>query len=320
MSRPSHHIPVIDLSAESDEVLAQRLDAACRDRGFFVVTGHGVRSELLADLEAVARAFFALDPEVKSEIAMDDGGKAWRGWFALGSELTAGRPDHKEGIYFGSELPADDPRPLHGPNLFPSHPAEMRDVVLEYIEAVAALGRRIVALLDRGLGLDGGLVSLVDDPTVLFRIFAYPPAVADGVEGWGVAEHSDYGLITLLLQDHIGGLQVASDDGWIDVEPIAGSFVCNIGDMLERATGGTYRSTPHRVRNVSSQLRLSFPLFFDPGWSVRVTRLIASEGAGRRRWDREDPLLFEGTYGEYLMSRVRRVFPQLGEAYLDERL
>ncbi len=144
MSRPSHHIPVIDLSAESDEVLAQRLDAACRDRGFFVVTGHGVRSELIADLEAVARAFFALDPEVKSEIAMDDGGKAWRGWFALGSELTAGRPDHKEGIYFGSELPADDPRPLHGPNLFPSHPAEMRDVVLEYIEAAAAGGSLVL--------------------------------------------------------------------------------------------------------------------------------------------------------------------------------
>ena len=81
---------------------------------------------------------------------------------------------------------------------------------------------------------------------------------------WGVGEHTDYGLLTILRQDDTGGLQVKSRSGWMDAPPIPGSFVCNIGDMLDRLTRGMYRSTPHRVLNMSKRSRLSFPFFFDP--------------------------------------------------------
>ena len=106
--------------------------------------------------------------------------------------------------------------------------------------------------------------------SILFRIFHYPPLPA-GVEAealWSVGEHTDYGLLTILMQDEIGGLAVKSKGGWIEAPPIEGAFVCNLGDMLDRMTGGLYRSTPHRVRNRSDRGRLSFPFFFDPGWNA----------------------------------------------------
>ena len=113
------------------------------------------------------------------------GGRAWRGWFPLRGELTSGVPDQKEGFYFGEELGADDPRvraalPLHGANLFPARPAELRDAVLEYIDAVTAVGHALLRGVSLGLGLDEAWFDrhLTAAPTVLFRIFRYPPVRA----------------------------------------------------------------------------------------------------------------------------------------------
>lgn len=305
-------VPVIDLAAPASDVAA-RIDEACRDVGFFVVTNHGVPSRLLADLDSVAREFFSLDESEKAEIAMEHGGSAWRGWFPLGGEFTSGVPDLKEGIYFGSERPASDRRPMHGPNLFPRRPAAMRAVVLEYLDAAESLARRIVGLMDRALDLGGQLSALVGDPLILFRIFAYPPHPAGDAEHWGVGEHTDYGLLTLLLQDGAGGLEVRTRSGWIGVDPLPGSFVCNIGDMLERATGGRWRSNPHRVRNPSDRLRLSFPFFFDPSFDARVRPFLEPRPSHRERWDGVDPMLFEGPYGDWVWAKVSRVFPELAE-------
>ena len=120
------------------------------------------------------------------------------------------------------------------------------------------------------LGLDEDWFdrNLTADPLVLFRIFHYP-ALANGDERWSVGEHTDYGLITILAQDDAGGLAVRSPKGWIDVPPIPNAFVVNLGDMLERMTGGRYKSTPHRVHNTTRD-RLSFPLFLDPAWDAEV--------------------------------------------------
>ena len=119
-----------------------------------------------------------------------------------------------------------------------------------------------------GLGEDWFPRHLTAEPTVLFRIFHYPP-VAEGEPGWGVAEHTDYGLLTLLAQDHHGGLEVRTPQGWVDVPPVPGALVANIGDMLDRMTGGRYRSTPHRVRPSQGEGRLSLPYFYDPGLGRR---------------------------------------------------
>jgi isopenicillin N synthase-like dioxygenase len=251
-------------------------------------------------------------------------GLAWRGWFPVGGELTSGRPDRKEGIYFGAEHAADHPgvvagRPLHGANLFPERPAALRDLVLRYVDALTGLGQLVLEALAVGLGLPRGWFRdhLTRDPVVLFRIFHYPPAPPTA-DDWGVGEHTDYGLLTLLGQDGNPGLQVRTPDGrWVDVPADPDTFVCNIGDMLERLTGGRYRSTPHRVRNTSGAERLSYPFFLDPSWDAVVDRLpivdrpADEDATAAQRWDHASVHGFSGTYGDYLLQKVSKVFPDL---------
>lgn len=328
-------VPVIDLTslhasgpgrAGAAHDVARQIDAACREVGFFSIVGHGVDAALIERLDALAREFFGWPDEAKAEIAMAHAGRAWRGWFPLGGELTSGVPDQKEGVYFGAELPAQDPRvraaiPLHGPNLFPAALPELRSTVLTYLDEMTRVGQVVLSGIALGLGLERTWFTdhLTGDPTILFRIFHYPPRPADA--GWGVAEHTDYGLLTILGQDANGGLAVRGRDGWIDVDPRPGAFVCNLGDMLERLTGGRYRSTPHRVRNTSGRDRLSFPFFLDPSWDAIVDRLPIvdrpaddaddTDADALERWDHTSVHGYVGTYGDYLLGKVGQVFPAL---------
>ena len=320
----SSTIPIIDIgplidSREDRYTVADEIGRACRECGFFYITGHGVDEELQQRLEQLSRKFFAQDVETKMEIRMSRGGRAWRGYFPVGGELTSGQPDLKEGVYFGAELGEDHPMtrdgvPMHGPNLFPSNIPGFRETVLEYMAAMSGLGHTLMRGVAMSLGLDESYFAgrYTGDPLILFRIFNYP-AQSD-TTGWGVGEHTDYGLLTVLKQDEAGGLQVKSQSRWIEAHPIPGSFICNIGDMLDRLTGGLYRSTPHRARNVSGRDRLSFPFFFDPNFNAEVeplpldtTRLDDRD----ERWDKASVHEFRGTYGDYLLGKVSKVFPQL---------
>jgi isopenicillin N synthase-like dioxygenase len=320
------NIPLIDvgeLAAGSRDRLAaaERLGQACRESGFFYAIGHGVDEALQSRLRDLSREFFAQDLETKMRIRMALGGRAWRGYFRVGDELTSGRPDQKEGVYFGEELAADDPRvlagtPLHGPNLFPDAPEGFGETVMQYMSALTGLGHRLMAGLALSLGLEESYFADrgTAEPLTLFRIFNYP-APADPTL-WGVGEHTDYGMLTILLQDDAGGLEVKSRSRWIPAPPVPGSFVCNIGDMLDRMTGGLFRSTPHRVRNPATRDRLSFPFFFDPNFFARVRpidRLAVDLSRDDRdeRWDRASVHSFEGTYGDYLLGKVGKVFPEL---------
>jgi isopenicillin N synthase-like dioxygenase len=324
-------LPVIDMSpllgrdtAARAEV-AREIAQACRDTGFFYVTGHGIAPELLCDVEGLGRAFFSLPEDQKLQIAMAKGGRAWRGYFPVGGELTSGRPDIKEGVYFGSELPPSDPRvkdglPLHGTNLFPAQIPALREAVLGYLAAAAKTSHALMEGIALSLGLDAQYFrkQYTSDPTILFRIFHYPNATYDD-ESWGVGEHTDYGLLTLLAQDGIGGLQVRTPHGWMDAPPISGTLICNIGDMLDRLTGGAYKSTPHRARNISGRSRISFPFFFDPGFEAEIVPLpscavIADDSD--TRWDRANVHAFSGTYGQYLLSKVSKVFPELSRTVI----
>lgn len=323
-------VPVIDVGAlvrreAGERDVASAIDAACRTSGFFYVVNHGVDSGLQARLPTLAADFFARPEDEKMRMAMAHGGRAWRGYFPVGAELTSGKPDMKEGIYFGAEL--DDAHeevrrgtPLHGPNLFPQDLPELRAVVLAYVAAMTELGHAILRGFALGLGLppDYFFETCTADPLTLFRIFHYPSTAAatTAEESWGVGEHTDYGLLTILAQDDVGGLQVRSGSQWIDAPPVAGSFVCNLGDMLEKMTGGHYRSTPHRVRNQSGRARYSMPFFFDPGFRAEVKavkRVSQADDAGapEERWDGANVHAFEGTYGDYLLAKVAKVFPEL---------
>ncbi len=290
------------------------------------MTGHGINPALSTRLMTLAREFFALPIEQKLAIAMARGGRAWRGYFPVDGELTSGRPDRKEGIYFGTELSPDDARvragvPLHGMNLFPAIPG-FRDALLSYMDEVTAVGQLILGGIAVGLGLrrDYFLERYTRDPTVLFRIFNYPPATVGATENeLGVGEHTDYGLLTLLRQDDVGGLEIWHQDRWLPAPPVPDSFVCNVGDMLERLTAGRYVSALHRARNVSAQDRVSMPLFLDPSFDAVLTPInaltpdptAASRRRHGRRWDGTDLATVSGSYGDYLLGKVSKVFPQL---------
>ncbi len=327
-------LPVIDVGllvtrAGDRARAAAEMARACRDSGFFYIVGHGVDEGLQRRLEESSRRFFAQDLQAKMAIAMARGGRAWRGYFPVGAELTSGRADVKEGIYFGAELPADHPHvkdgtPLHGANLFPSDMPELRTAVLAYMDAMTELGHRLMEGIALSLGLDASYFAdrYTREPLTLFRIFNYPgDPIADDEPRWGVGEHTDYGLLTILKQDDTGGLQVKSGGGWRAAPPIPGAFLCNIGDMLDRMTAGQYRSTPHRVQNVTRRDRLSFPFFFDPNFDARIKPIVTAgstvvTGDRAERWDHASVHEFDGTYGDYILAKVSRVFPQLRRTVL----
>ena len=324
-------LPLIDVGAlvAPDSTPAERaavaraLDAAARRFGFFYARGHCVEAALIERLVSCAWQFFGQDEAEKLRIPMSAGGRAWRGYFPLGGELTSDRPDWKEGLYLGSELGPDHPRVvqgviLHGPNLWPAIEG-FRETVLSYLDATARLGHALMAGLALGLGLPERYFHEhgTADPLLLLRLFNYPsrPVPTESTARWGVGEHTDYGYLTILWQDDVGGLQVKTPDGWIDAPPIPGTFVCNIGDMLDRITGGRYRSLPHRVAlNTSGRDRLSIPLFFDPDFDTRIEAVPGSAAGvddSGRRWDGANLQAVEGTYGDYVTAKIGKVFPDL---------
>ena len=326
--RRTDSLPVIDVAplfgrdSGARARAAAEIGAACRDLGFFYATGHAIGEATMASLTTASRSFFALPEAEKVKIAMARGGRAWRGFFPVGGELTSGKPDIKEGVYFGEELGPRDPRvtaglPLHGPNLFPDAVPELKPAVMTFMREAERSAHAIMEGIAASLGLDAQYFrrAYTAQPTMLFRVFHYPASAPD--QGWGVGEHTDYGLLTLLAQDDIGGLAVKTPHGWIEAPPIHGALVCNIGDMLDRLTSGAYRSTPHRVLNASGRSRLSFPFFFDPGFDARIVPLpdharYVRDDSGER-WDKANVHAFSGTYGDYLLGKVSKVFPALAQ-------
>jgi isopenicillin N synthase-like dioxygenase len=325
-------LPVIDVGALTRPATpaarlqaARAIDAAARGHGFFYAEGHGVDAALVQRLERLARAFFALPPAEKLHTPLAAGGRAWRGYFPLGGELTSELPDWKEGLYLGAELDPSHPRVqagtlLHGPNLWPALPG-FRETVLAYLEALTGLGHALMRGFALGLGVEADWFAShgTREPLVLLRLFNYPSrAVPPGTPArWGVGEHTGYGLLTLLWQDEVGGLQVRTRDGhdWVEAPPRPGSFVVNVGDMLDRMTGGRYCSVPHRVRlNASGTDRLSIPFFFDPDFEACIEAVPGgAEGAddSRRRWDGANLQAWQGRYGDYVSAKVGKVFPGL---------
>ena len=330
-------VPVIDIASlinnrENKKEVALALQKAATEYGFFYITNHGISQQLQQNLEDLSREFFKLDLAEKMKINMELGGKAWRGFFPVKGELTSGKPDLKEGVYFGTELSESDERvkagwPMHGANLFPENMPNFKETVNTYIEKLTELGHHLMRGLSLSLDLSENYFNehFTNNPLTLFRIFHYPSAEKkpDDANLWGVGEHTDYGVLTILKQDSVGGLQIRTQSNWIEAPFIPNTFVCNIGDMLERMTGGYYRSTPHRVKNRTTKSRLSFPFFFDPNFEAEVHAIplkqLKVNTSDYQRWDGKNIHDFQGTYGDYVLGKVSKVFPQLKKAIVKKR-
>lgn len=304
-------IPVVDLTALRDRTatraVAAAIGRACRDTGFFYVAGHGVSEALLARVRAAAEGFFALPEAEKLRVSIRSS-RHNRGYVPLESEALdpARKGDLKEGFNAGRELASDDPdlvagKLFCGPNQWPAAPPGFRDALLGYFDVMLGLCQHLHRAFATDLGLaEDHFAKLIDKPLATLRLLHYPPHPGDFVpDQYGAAPHTDYGNVTVLWQDDVGGLEVRARSGdWIAATPLPGTFVCNIGDCLMRWSNDTYVSTPHRVVNRSGRERWSIPFFLDPNGDAPVECLPTCAGPGR-------PALYPPTTGAaYLRERL----------------
>lgn len=305
-------VPVLDLepltSGGDISALAKQLDEACRNTGFFYVKNHGVPELILNAIFGATRRYFALPESVREAHVMDPVYR--RGWMKQGINQHPGfRPDLKESYEVGVDLPESDPDvqaglPLHGPNRWPEDMPWLREAAEPYFAETKALGDRMLRLIAVGLSLDEDFfLQYTKNPMVQMRLFHYPPQPPmSSEELFGVAPHTDYGMITLLAQDPIGGLELKKRDGeWIAAPYIDGTLVVNIGDLFQRWTNDRYVSNPHRVVNRTGKERYSIPMFYNLDYTAPVECLPSC-------YSDENPPRHEPiASGDYLLSRFKAV-------------
>ena len=317
-------LPIVDLSSprEGDQAsltrIAADVGAACRDVGFFYAVNHGVDAGLIAEAFAQSRRFFASPVAEKQALAIEEiGGN--RGYSGLLHEaLDPGRgPDMKEAFNVGLELAPDDPelmagKPFRARNAWPNLP-NFRETLLAYYAACAALGARLHRAFAQDLGLRPDFFAdKFDRPMATLRLLRYPTPPQDSGPRIGAGAHTDYGNLTLLATDDVGGLEVRTRAGqWIAAPVVPGAFVVNIGDCLMRWTNDVYVSTPHRVVNRSAKERYSIAFFYDPNPDAMVETIPACVPQGER--PRYPPILA----ADYLKQRLdaSKPAPSIGRAF-----
>jgi isopenicillin N synthase-like dioxygenase len=298
--------------------LVERLRAACHGPGFCYLAGHGVPRELDAAVMHAAREFFALPEDERRALAIANS-PHFRGYTVLGDERTKGISDWREQLDVGPEEPAavvtpgDPPwRRLRGPNQWPARLPSMQPTVLAWMRAMDRVGLATLRALALGLGLPiahfDDVVLPRGDPHL--KIIRYPAQPRDTDTGQGVGTHHDSGLVSFVLQDDVGGLQVDLDGELVEAAPRPGTYVMNLGEMLQAATGGYLRATKHRVQSPSSgRERLSVAYFFHPRLDAVFAPIVlppalAAEARGAQNVDPDDPIF--STFGDnYLKIRLR---------------
>lgn len=267
-------IDITDLSAsdfEKRKVVAAKIREACLAYGFFYCTGHGVPDGLMQAAMAQTKAFF--NQPLEAKLAIDKSRSPCnRGYEVLGGQtLQPGAlPDRKEGFYIGENLTEDDPRVIagefnQGANQWPKDLAGFEPTMMAYFSALSIVGKKLMGGMALSLALNEDAFSdFTYKPLATLRLLHYPPQQPDNPDEMGAGAHTDFGGLTMLLQDEVGGLQVHNhkDNSWIDAPYIKGAYIVNLGDMIARWTNDTYQSTLHRVINRSGKERYSIPFFY----------------------------------------------------------
>jgi isopenicillin N synthase-like dioxygenase len=312
-------LPLISLTELTTPDGRAHLAEVSQTVGFFHLADHGVPESLQERIVDVTRRFFALPQAEKDAIAMVNS-PHFRGYNRLGGELTNGRVDRREQIDIAPDrdpIPgAVGPMRLQGPNQWPTALPELRTVVGEYQRELERLSR---TLLGRWAQALGARQDFFDDafrlPATLMKLVRYParPADTDGFTDQGVGAHKDSGVLTVLLpQEGSSGLQVERTDGtWVDAAPQPGTFVVNIGEMLEIATDGRLVATRHRVVTPpGAPERLSIPYFYAPSLDAVMPRIPLPDGTASRITDDPDNPLYD-TYGQNTWKSRTRAHPDV---------
>jgi isopenicillin N synthase-like dioxygenase len=309
-------LPVINLEALRRGTLAERravadaLGTACRETGFFCVSGHGISAASRDSLFQAAREFFGLPVERKTELSIARS-RHNRGYVGVGTERLQVPPDQKEAFNIGLDLPPDDAEvlaglPLRGVNFWPDLPG-WRQTMLAYFDQCLEIGRTLHRgfCLDLGLDEDFFTAKLVA-PAAVLRLLHYPARAPSTADAPGSGEHTDYGNITLLATDGVAGLQVRRRDGtWIAVAATGELLLCNIGDCLMRWTNDEYVSTPHRVQSPTVE-RYSIAFFLDPNPDAIVDPSLARP--------HESPRYAPISVRDYLLSRLTATYDHYDKA------
>ncbi len=316
-------IPVIDLSAGDDGAIAARIDAACRDVGFFCVSGHGVPEDLIARTREAARAFFALTVEEKLKVKRP-AQKISRGYnpfadrslsYSLGLESP---PDLQEAFAFGRDVPqtvlhhADADDAMQAANLWPARPAGFQSTMMEYYNVMTGLSMRMLRIMTHALDVDEDFfIDKFDHQSSAVRLINYPAQTSapdDGQLRAGV--HTDYGAVTFVRSDDVpGGLQVKlRNGGWTSVSAPPGAFACNIADAMMRWTNDRWVSTLHRVANpppgAGQHDRISLVFFHMPNHDALIRCLPGCAGEGGS--ERHKPITFTEHYLSKVMKAAHR--------------
>lgn len=279
-------IPIIDLTDSFSDTLEDRrrtaweIHKACRDTGFFIIKNHGVPAALQARHLDLARQFFEQPLDEKLKVDGTRSG-SMRGYEPMAAQtLDEGSlPDLKEGFQMGIEVDETHRWYKAGMNKtainrWPAHPPGFRAHFETYSAEMIKLARHLMRQIALSLELDETYFDAdMASPMIETRILHYPPHPPHADPNQlGAGAHTDWGMLTILMQDDVGGLEVRNADGiWISAPPVEGAFIVNLGDMIPILTNDLYQSTMHRVLNNSSgRSRFSAPSFVDPDYETRV--------------------------------------------------
>jgi isopenicillin N synthase-like dioxygenase len=307
-------IPIIDIAPLVDgsdpHGVARKIGDVCEEVGFFYVKNHGVPLDLIERMYSATQQFFGLPLEVKQRLDVANSGPTLRGYIPPYGENTDpnNTRDLKEVFDFG--VHQEEISPFFGPNLMPSESElpDFRETCEAYHSAMMALARKLVSAFALGLGLPADYFeALQHNPITIQRLLHYPSQEgAVSQEEIGIGAHTDYGVLTILSQDSVGGLQVRNGNGdWVSAPPVEGTFIINIGDLVQAMTNGRYSSTVHRVINTSGVARYSIPFFIDLDFDAVITPLptcVSAESPAE-----SSPL----TCGEYKYGRFVNAYAHL---------